>query len=108
MPILCGLASQSRLLPNLVDLKFIYTKGDPLFHYTCPSDIAATFHLKLHSAYLAIKRCRLYPSVESQIVSKLNSGVPALYHFRHAYARNFSIRKGENYARLPNVLLTGT
>ena len=106
-PIVCGIAQQGRIIPNLVDMKFIYTKSDSLFHYTCPSTTTGTFRLEIVSASLHIKRVKLYPSVEAQIVSKLTSGSPASFFFRNEYARSFTLRAGESQIRLPNILTTG-
>ena len=92
-PIQSGITSASRYLPNLVDLKFVYSKSDPKFHYTCDATITAKFHLEIKQAHLALKRVKLYPSVESAIIGRLNSGTSANFYYRNEYARNFSIAK---------------
>ena len=86
-----------------MDLKFIYTKSDPKFHYTCPSTTTDTFRLQLISASLSIKRVKLYPSIENQMVSKLATS-PATFFFRNEYARSFTMRAGDRQCRLPNIL----
>ena len=106
-PLNCGVTSQSRFLPNLLDLKFIFTKSDPTFHYMCPSTVTDSFRIEIKAAHIALKRAHLYPSVEKSIVSRLNSGDPARIFFRHEYARSFSLAAGTSVKRLPNVLLTG-
>ena len=88
-----------------MDLKFIYTKSDPKFHYTCPSTTTDTFRLQLISASLSIKRVKLYPSIENQLVSKLATS-PATFFFRNEYARSFTMRAGDRQIRLPNILTT--
>ena len=107
VPIMCGLAQQGKLIPNLIDMKFIFTKtSNNDFHYTCPETIADTFRLSIEAAHLAIKRVKLYPTVEQEIVSRLNEGTICNMYFRHEYCRAFSLRVGETTVRHPNILLT--
>ena len=49
---------------------------------------------------------RLYPSIESDIVQRLNNGAKADIYFRHGFARAFTMRQGESTVRHPNVLTT--
>ena len=87
-------------------MKFIYTKADPTYKYTHPSDKTDTFDIKIHLAFLTLKRVHLYPSIEQEIVTKMSNGVAAKYFFRNQYIRNFQILKGQQIARIPDILLT--
>ena len=105
-PLNSGISSQSQILPNLLDLKFVYTKSDSAYHYNCPDTVADNFRIEIKSAFIALKRIHLYPSIENSIVSRLNNGDPAQFFFRHEYARSFSLATGTSVRRLSNILLT--
>ena len=105
-PLNSGISSQSRILPNLLDLKFVYTKSDSVYHYNCAATVTANFHIEIKNAFIALKRVHLYPSIENSIVSRLNNGDPARFFFRHEYARSFSLAAGTSVRRLSNILLT--
>ena len=105
-PVLAGICCQARLIPNLCEIKFIFTKSDPTFKVVHPSIITHTYDVRIHQSYLCLKRVHLYPSIEASLSAKLRSGTPAKYFFRNEYCRNFQISKAQTMARITDILLT--
>ena len=83
-PILNSLFQQTRLLPNLLDIKLTFTKADEKFQYiTTPANNAVDYAITIESAHFAVKRIKLYPSIEESLVARLSSGSPAKFYFRN-------------------------
>ena len=105
VPLMVNICAQSRLIPSLTELSFVYTKNDAAFKVCHPASTKATFDIEIHQAYLTLKRCKLYPSLETQLNTKLANGAKMRYFFENSYARNFTILAGQTTARIPDILL---
>ena len=105
IPLMANICSQSRILPSLTELSFVYTKSDPAFKVCYPAAVKATFDVQIHQAFLTLKRVKLYPSLESQLNQKLQNGTLMQYFFENQYVRNFTILAGQVTARIPDILL---
>ena len=104
-PIFTPMAFQTRLIPSLVDLKLVYTKGPETWQFFCPANNNAKFHMKILDAQLHVQRTVLYPARARELESKLNSGQQCRFFIENSYLRYFPLDSGTKNFRVANILL---